>query len=102
MKAAILEVDQLIADCSEAIKESNPLPAVKDVLERAVRSPKAVLAALPIERAEIVPLYASPELSVMKVVWAPGMRFRPHNHLMWAAIRDVRRARGQRVLPADE
>ena len=34
----------------------------------------------------MVPLYASEQLSVLKVVWSPGMRFRPHNHLMWAAI----------------
>ena len=37
-------------------------------------------------RAELVPLHASDDLTVLNVVWAPGMRFRPHNHLMWAAI----------------
>lgn len=28
----------------------------------------------------------SDDLSIIKAVSAPGMRFRPHNHLMWAAI----------------
>ena len=86
METSILDLDQLIIDCSEAIEETRPLAAVKEVLERVVRAPNAVVAALPIERAEIVPLHASPELSVVKVVWAPGMRFRPHDHQMWAAI----------------
>jgi len=41
---------------------------------------------LPPDRAEIVRLHVSPELTVLKVVWAPGMRFGPHDHRMWAAI----------------
>ena len=45
-----------------------------------------VAAALPPQRAEIVPLHVSPELTVLKVIWAPRMSFPPHNHLMWAAI----------------
>ncbi len=34
----------------------------------------------------MVPIYSSPELSILKVVWAPGMSIPPHDHLMWAAI----------------
>jgi len=51
-----------------------------------MRKPAAVAQVLPADRAEIIPLHVSPELTVLKVVWAPGMYFRPHNHLMWAAI----------------
>ena len=43
-------------------------------------------AALPPTRAEVVPLYASDELTVMKVVRAPRMSFPAHNHRMWAAV----------------
>ena len=42
--------------------------------------------ALPPSRAEIVKLYGSREVTVLKVVWAPGMSFGPHDHRMWAAI----------------
>lgn len=82
----MFDTDQLIADCQAAIRETEPRRAVREVLERAVQRPADIAAALPVDRATIVPVYASDELSVMHVVWAPGMRFRPHNHLMWAAI----------------
>ena len=31
-------------------------------------------------------LHNTPELTVLHVVWAPGMDLLPHNHRMWAAI----------------
>ncbi len=40
----------------------------------------------PTEHAEIVRLHVSPELTVLKVVWAPGMTLKPHDHRMWASI----------------
>jgi predicted metal-dependent enzyme (double-stranded beta helix superfamily) len=82
----MFDLDDLITDCRAAIAETEPRRAVKEVLERAMRRPDDVVAALPASRAEIVPLHVSPELSVIKAAWAPEMRFRPHNHLMWAVI----------------
>jgi predicted metal-dependent enzyme (double-stranded beta helix superfamily) len=83
---AMFDVDELIAECIRAVHEREPRLAVRDVLERAVHRPGELAEALPATQAELVPLHASPEVSVLKVVWAPGMRFRAHNHLMWAAI----------------
>lgn len=80
------EVDDLVEQARNALGESAPHGAIKELLERAVSEPSAVALALPATRAEVVPLYASEQLSVLKVVWGPGMSFRPHNHLMWAAI----------------
>jgi predicted metal-dependent enzyme (double-stranded beta helix superfamily) len=82
----MFDVDELIAACQEAVREAQPQLAVRDVLERTMREPAAVLRALPAERAAVVALHASDELTVLQVVWAPGMRIRPHDHLMWAAI----------------
>jgi predicted metal-dependent enzyme (double-stranded beta helix superfamily) len=82
----MFDVDDLIARCIEASGDAEPRLAVKEVLERAVRNPDELAEALPAEKGELVPLYASESLSVLKVIWSPGMRFRPHNHLMWAAI----------------
>jgi predicted metal-dependent enzyme (double-stranded beta helix superfamily) len=82
----MFDTDDLIAECRRALMESEPRLAVKEVLERAMSSEQRVARALPAERAEVVPLYAAADLSILKVAWAPGMRFRPHNHLMWAAI----------------
>ena len=82
----MFDVDEFVNGCIEAVTESDPLLAVRELLERATRDPDQVADALPATRAELVPLHASEHVSVLKVVWAPGMRFRPHNHLMWAAI----------------
>jgi predicted metal-dependent enzyme (double-stranded beta helix superfamily) len=82
----MFDVDEFVASCRTAVAGDEPLHAIKDVLERALREPERVAAALPPVRAEIDPLHVSPELTVLKVVWAPGMSFPAHNHLMWAAI----------------
>jgi predicted metal-dependent enzyme (double-stranded beta helix superfamily) len=31
-------------------------------------------------------LYNSAELTILNVIWGPGMTIKPHNHLMWAVI----------------
>lgn len=82
----MFDLDDLVSECVRAVAESEPRRAVKEVLQRATQDSDELARALPATRAELVPLHTSPELSVLKVVWAPGMRFRPHNHLMWAAI----------------
>jgi predicted metal-dependent enzyme (double-stranded beta helix superfamily) len=82
----VFDIDQFISDCRAAAADPEPRHAIRELLERAVRRPEAVQRALPPARAEIAPLHVSDELTVLKVVWAPGMRFRPHDHRMWAAI----------------
>ena len=82
----MFDVDEFVNDCIEAVAATDPLLAVRELLERALEDPCQVAHALPATLAELVPLHASEQVSVLKVVWAPGMRFRPHNHLMWAAI----------------
>ena len=82
----MFDLDTFLADCTAARAETEPRRAIKEVLARAVAEPAGLAAALPPERAEIVPLHRSDELTVIKVVWAPGMHFGPHDHQMWAAI----------------
>jgi predicted metal-dependent enzyme (double-stranded beta helix superfamily) len=82
----MFDVDEFVADCKEALAEKESRLAIKEVLERAVRNPEQVAKALPVTHAEITPLYAAPDLSILKVVWGPDMRIPAHNHLMWAAI----------------
>jgi predicted metal-dependent enzyme (double-stranded beta helix superfamily) len=82
----VFDLDEFVSDCQTAVAEPQPNLAIKEVLEHAMRNPAAVARVLPPDRAEIIPLHVSPELTVLKVIWAPRMNFRPHNHLMWAAI----------------
>jgi predicted metal-dependent enzyme (double-stranded beta helix superfamily) len=82
----MFDLDSFLDDCHTARAESEPRVAIKDVLERALARPDEVAAALPPTRAEIVRLHVSPDLTVLKVVWAPGMALKPHDHRMWASI----------------
>jgi len=83
----VFDIDELIGECRDALSEAHPAVAVREILERALRHRGEVAEALgePM-RAELTPLYSSADLTIMKVLWAPGMRIPPHNHLMWAAI----------------
>jgi predicted metal-dependent enzyme (double-stranded beta helix superfamily) len=82
----MFDLDVFVTDCTAARRETEPRLAIKEVLTRAVSDPAALAAVLPPERAGLVRLHASPELTVLNVVWAPGMSFGPHDHHMFAAI----------------
>jgi predicted metal-dependent enzyme (double-stranded beta helix superfamily) len=82
----VFDVDTFISDCIAARAATEPRQAIKEVLERAVGDGSRIADALPPEKAEISRLHASPDLTVLKVVWAPHMSFGPHDHRMWAAI----------------
>ena len=81
------ELDQFVADCGNAASERAPTKAVRDLMARAVSEPKSILAALgEPTRGEVQRLFVSDELTVINVIWAPGMIIMPHNHNMWAVI----------------
>ncbi len=82
----MLDLDQLIEDCRGALADASPQLAVKDVLARTMATPAEVEAALPATSAELTAIHHSPELTMLKVVWAPEMVIPPHDHRMWAAI----------------
>jgi len=82
----VLDVDQLVADCGAAAASDTPLLAVRDVLGRALSDLGSVADALGREEGGLETIHSSPELTVLNVVWGPGMRLYPHDHRMWAAI----------------
>ncbi len=96
----MFDIDEFIGGCREAVRETDPRRAVREPLERAVSEPAAVGEALAPTEGGFTLLHHAPDLTVLHVVWAPGMRIFPHDHQMWAAHRHLRRAGGQRVLPA--
>jgi predicted metal-dependent enzyme (double-stranded beta helix superfamily) len=84
---ANFDLPQLISDCRQALRESAPEPAMREVVARAVATPAAVLGCLgEPARAGIHRLHHSPELTILNVVWAPLMTLMPHEHRMWAVI----------------
>jgi predicted metal-dependent enzyme (double-stranded beta helix superfamily) len=82
----VFDVDDFIARCREAITEGEPRRAVREVLDRALADPVAVGDALQPRLGGIDLLHQSDDLTVVHVVWAPGMHIYPHDHRMWAAI----------------
>lgn len=78
----MLDIDALVADLLAATTAA----ARRERLDRLVAEPADALAAFAPERAEILTLHRSPQLTVMNVVWAPGMRFPPHDHRTWGTI----------------
>jgi predicted metal-dependent enzyme (double-stranded beta helix superfamily) len=83
----VFEVEQFIAQCRAALREHSPQLAVKDLMAETCSHPDEIGAALgPATRAEIATLHHSPELTVLRVIWAPRMTIYPHDHRMWAVI----------------
>jgi len=81
------DLDRFVADCGAAKDEHAPTKAVREILARAVNDPQAMLAELGApSRGEVQRLFVSDELTVINVIWAPGMIIMPHNHNMWAVI----------------
>jgi predicted metal-dependent enzyme (double-stranded beta helix superfamily) len=82
----MFDVDELLSQCRSAVAESEPRRAIKEVLERTVADAGAVADAMRPQEGGLDVLYLSPDLTVLNVMWAPGMVLFPHDHLMWAAI----------------
>jgi predicted metal-dependent enzyme (double-stranded beta helix superfamily) len=79
--------DRFVEDCRAAVQADSTHRAVLEVVERAFGDPAAVLAGVgePVASG-LMPLYRSPDLTIINVVWKPGMTIMPHNHDMWAVI----------------
>ena len=83
----MLDLDRFFADCRDAVAQDASHKGVREVVARAVREPGAVIAALgEPRRAGIDILFRSPNLTILNVIWGPGMTIMPHDHRMWAVI----------------
>ena len=82
----MFDVDVFVADCRAGLAETQPLLAIKEVLERAVAEPDAVAAALKAEPGVGI-LHRSADLTVLSVVVPAGRPATPpHDHRMWALV----------------
>ncbi len=81
------DLDLFISDCAEVVAEPAPTKAVREIVARAVSEPNALQQTLGVpKRGQVESLHVSDELTVLNVIWAPGMTIMPHNHHMWAVI----------------
>ena len=83
-------IDQLVADLVDARRRSasHAGAAVREVMGRTVAEPSAIEAAL--GDAADLPTFSTwhndDELTVLHVLWPPGVDLFAHDHRMWAAI----------------
>jgi predicted metal-dependent enzyme (double-stranded beta helix superfamily) len=83
----MFDLDRFVADCRAALSERTSEIAVKEVVARAVAEPSDIERVLGTPTAGgIARLHHSPELTILNVVWTPGMAIYPHDHQLWAVI----------------
>ncbi|MEX2555832.1 MAG: hypothetical protein WEB06_09380 [Actinomycetota bacterium] len=83
----MFDTDTLVADCLTAVKgEADARRAVREILVRTLAKPEPVAHAIGKDLGGIDLIYNSEELTVLNVIWAPGMAIYPHDHRMWAVI----------------
>jgi len=79
--------DQFVTDCLAAVRADRSHRGVLGVMQRALADPAAVRATFGTAQAGVLtPLHRCDELTVLNVIWKPGMAVPPHNHNMWAVI----------------
>jgi len=82
----MFDTESFVEECRRALDESTPRSAMHDVMERAVSESAPLAEAMRPERAGLTMLHHADDLTVLHVVWAPGMSIYPHDHRMWAVI----------------
>ena len=87
MGIAMFEKERFIEACRAALNEHNPQSAVRELVARVVSEPAEVVRALgEPKRAGVETIYRGPDLTILNLCWGPQMRFKPHDHRMWAVI----------------
>lgn len=82
----MFDLDTFIDECQSALAETEPRRAIRETLTRAISDSTQVADALEHHHAGITLLHNTDTLTVLNVVWGPGMRLMPHDHRMWACI----------------
>ncbi len=82
----MFETERFIEACREAMKDPDTR-AIKEVVQRAVSEPGQIVKTLgEPKRAGIGTLHQSDDLTVLNIIWGPGMTLHPHDHRMLAII----------------
>jgi predicted metal-dependent enzyme (double-stranded beta helix superfamily) len=83
----MFEIDRLVDDCRAAMKDTESMKAVREVVADAVADPGALIKRLgEPTRGTVNCLHKSDDLTILNVIWAPRMTIMPHNHNMSAVI----------------
>ena len=83
----MFELDAFVAGCQSALQEHTPELAVQELMAEIMSRPEELVAALGApEGGGLHTLHRSAELTLLNIIWPPGIAFYPHNHNLWAVI----------------
>ena len=83
----MFDLGNFVEDCKTAVERDPTHKAISDIMGRAMDDTEGVLAEVGVpEGGGMIPIYRSPNLTILNVIWGPGMTLMPHNHDMWAVI----------------
>ena len=83
----MFETERFIQDCRDGLGDPNPHGAMREIVAKAVSEPGQILKSLGEPKLSgIKTLYRSNTLTILNVLWGPGMTLYPHDHRMWAVI----------------
>ena len=83
----MFDLDRFVEDCRAAVTSDPTHKSAAELLKRAMADPAAVTAAVGEPTSGgIIPIHQADDLTILNVIWKPGMTLMPHNHNMWAVI----------------
>lgn len=83
----MFEKEHFVEECRAALKEKDTHAAVRELVARAVSDPAQIVGALgEPQRAGVETIYRADDLTILNLCWGPRMKFKPHDHCMWAVI----------------
>lgn len=81
----MFNINQFISDCRAAVQSDVTHKSVHALMQQAFADPAGVLDAVGAPTAGgLTALYRSAQLTILNVVWKPGVTLMPHNHQIWA------------------
>ena len=83
----MFEKERFVEDCRAALKEHDTHSAIREFVAAVVTTPSEIVRVLgEPKRAGVETLYRANDLTILNLCWGPYMKFKPHDHRMWAVI----------------
>jgi predicted metal-dependent enzyme (double-stranded beta helix superfamily) len=81
------DIEGFIEDCRRCLVETDARGAMYELVRETVADPSSVMSVVgEPRRAGVETLYRADDLTILNLVWGPGMDLFPHDHRMWAVI----------------
>jgi predicted metal-dependent enzyme (double-stranded beta helix superfamily) len=82
----MFDKEQFVTECRAALDGDRASRQVRDVVARAIADATVIDGLGEPKKGGLDALHRSAELTILNVMWPPGMIVMPHNHNLWAVI----------------